>query len=349
MGFGEVQRFLVFTLVIAAITLPFQAKGQDTIRSGIPKPEGTSTSTPEIPWQPPGPDKLSEIYDYSIRSNSAIGTGNSVPNSSLGRTVNSTTQSHLLGLRVGLTEKWALRFVTAAQDNQYQMKKGNLQRTIYVQGLGDCKVQGIYSIYKDVFHRFEAYAGTTIPTGATDLTGPDGLPLNPRNQLGSGTFDFVPGISYTFTSNHWTLGNKLEATIHNGKNSSGYKLGDDFGDTTTASYEFIKIFSPEINVNIKNKQKTMNDRPLLVVKESKFQQTDPSTGQPGPSGTQPDLNRAGTSMDGTVALVSHLPFSAQSGIKASLIFGVPLFHAGSKPDTGLQTDWFAGSSVSATF
>jgi hypothetical protein len=346
------NRFPISSLAIIVVLLfaANWARAQESLRVEFAPPaEGTITTKTDIPWQPPGPENLSEIYNYSVRSNSAIGSGASLPNSPLGRTMSATSQSHLLGLRYGLTEKWALRFVVAAQDNQYEMQKGTVNRTVYVEGLGDCKLQGVYTIYKDVFHRFEAYGGTTIPTGAIDLTGPDGLPLNPRNQLGSGTFDMIPGISYTFTKRHWTLGDRIESTVHTGKNSSGYRLGDDFSDTALISYEIMKIFSPEINMTLRNKQKNITDHPVSFVTQKESHQVDPGAGLPGPTDPSADLNRAGTSFDGTAALVSHLPLGYRSPVKVSVIVGVPLFRAGARPDTGMQTNWFAGSSISSSF
>lgn len=344
----------IFSTVAIAVFLfaPSWAQAQESLRVDFAPPaDGTISTRTDIPWQPPGPENLSEIYNYSVRSNSAIGSGASIPNSPLGRTMSSTTQSHLLGLRYGLTEKWALRFVVAAQDNQFQMQKGNVNRTVYVEGLGDCKLQGVYTIYKDVFHRFEAYGGTTIPTGATDLTGPDGSILNPRNQLGSGTFDLIPGVSYTFTKNHWTLGDRIESTIHTGKNSSGYRLGDDFSDTAVISYELIKIFSPEINMTLRNKQKNITDHPSMyaAIPKNNDQGSGAGSGLPGPSDPTQDLNRAGTSFDGTASLVSHIPLGPRSPVKASIMIGVPLFRAGARPDSGMQTNWFAGSSIASTF
>jgi hypothetical protein len=350
-----IQRSILSTAAIVVFIFASSwARAQESLRVDFAPPtpaDGTISTRTDIPWQPPQPENLSEIYNYSVRSNTAIGSGASIPNSPLGRTMSSTTQSHLLGLRYGLTEKWALRFVVAAQDNQYNLQNGPVNRTVYVEGLGDCKLQGVYTIYKDVFHRFEAYGGTTIPTGATDLTGPDGSLNNPRNQLGSGTFDLIPGVSYTFTKHHWTLGDRIESTIHTGKNSSGYRLGDDFSDTAVISYEIMKIFSPEINMTVRNKQKNISDHPMSLAAQKKNNQpagVDPGTGLPGPSDPSADLNRAGTSFDGTASLVSHIPLE-HSPVAVSVMIGVPLFRAGAKPDSGMQTNWFAGSSISSSF
>jgi hypothetical protein len=341
-----------FSLILLSLVATATSYGQETLKFTLPE-NTTSTTKVELPWRPPRPQGMSEIYDYTTRAMASAGSGvgNSMQGNTLGKTLSAQTQSHLLGVRYTLTEKWATRVVGAAVDNQYTiLKKDGSQEDVYVQGMGDMKVQAVYQIYEDPYHRFEASAGTTIPTGATDLIGPNGKPLSSRMQLGSGTFDFVPEVSYTFTSHGWELGDRINAVIHNGKNSSGYTNGDEYGDSASANYLLFPFLSPSITVSLRNKQKGSTDHPLSIDRSQQKMAAKDAGGNvlPGPTSPQDSTQSPGWSFDGTAALRSRIPLPKSSPIKATVEVGMPIFSSG-KSDTGMKTLWFAGSSLTGTF
>ena len=45
-------------------------------------------------------------------------------------------------------------------------------------------------------------------------------------QLGSGTYDLLPGINYQVETAHWAVGGEIVATVRLGENDEGYTLGD---------------------------------------------------------------------------------------------------------------------------
>jgi hypothetical protein len=50
-------------------------------------------------------------------------------------------------------------------------------------------------------------------------------------QLGSGTYDFSPGFTYTNQMGLWSWGGQAKATIRTGKNDNSYRLGNEYGLT----------------------------------------------------------------------------------------------------------------------
>ena len=50
-------------------------------------------------------------------------------------------------------------------------------------------------------------------------------------QPGSGTYNFLPGITYTEQQGNWSWGSQLKATIYLGENDNDYRLGNEVGLT----------------------------------------------------------------------------------------------------------------------
>jgi hypothetical protein len=105
-------------------------------------------------------------------------------------------------------------------------------------GFGDTKVAGLVRLLDTgeggVRHRAHLNAGLSLPTGSiteTDqiLTPMGGTPT-PRlpypMQLGSGTFDLQPGVTYTGFSDQFSWGAQYLGTFRTGTNDEGYALGD---------------------------------------------------------------------------------------------------------------------------
>ena len=100
-------------------------------------------------------------------------------------------------------------------------------------GLGDSRAEVFYNAYGDVReqgHRIVLGAGVSLPTGSTEERGDtpagrDQLLPYPM-QLGSGTFDLLPTITYLGQTNRWAWLGQADANLRLGKNNSDYALGD---------------------------------------------------------------------------------------------------------------------------
>ncbi len=102
-------------------------------------------------------------------------------------------------------------------------------------GLGDVEVAARYALWTSVnfarqrVHELAITAGTLMPTGAHDATGPGGALVDPHGQLGTGGWGPFVGLSYRFEQGDWvafaSASGRLrtEATYVDG---SRYKFGD---------------------------------------------------------------------------------------------------------------------------
>jgi hypothetical protein len=111
-------------------------------------------------------------------------------------------------------------------------------------GFGDTRLTGLFRLYEDTAHHLHLSAGISFPTGATTETdqvlAPNGQRPTQRlpypMQLGSGTYDLLPGLTYTGNLGDIAWGAQYTGVVHLGTNDEGYSLGDDHRLTAWASY-----------------------------------------------------------------------------------------------------------------
>jgi hypothetical protein len=112
-------------------------------------------------------------------------------------------------------------------------------------GMSDTKVSGMFKLLNNGIHKVHLNAGVSLPTGDTDETDdiltPMGMTptvtLPYAMQLGSGTYDFLPGITYSATMNQLNWGAQYMGTIRTGDNN-GYSWGDKHEVTSWLSYQW---------------------------------------------------------------------------------------------------------------
>jgi hypothetical protein len=118
--------------------------------------------------------------------------------------------------------------------------------TTKTSGLGDTKIGALYSLQSNDNANIHFNLSLSIPTGKIDYTDEILTPMNttpsPRlpypMQLGSGTYDIQPGITYAGTRDSWDWGSQVKMTIRMDDNDEGYSLGDITQVTSFGGYRF---------------------------------------------------------------------------------------------------------------
>jgi len=115
------------------------------------------------------------------------------------------------------------------------------------EGIGDLKLNSLIRIVHEGPHHFHSGIGISLPTGSIaekDVTpGPPMLGGRTTRQLpaamqpGSGTFDLLPSLTYTYLADEWSAGVQATGVIRTGRNHHGYRLGDRFDLTSWAAYQ----------------------------------------------------------------------------------------------------------------
>lgn len=113
------------------------------------------------------------------------------------------------------------------------------------EGLGDIRVAATFGLLTEGAHKLNGTLGLSLPTGSITETGQMLTPMNMRPtrrlayamQLGSGTFDLMPALTYQTTKGAMSYGAQLRGTIRLGSNDEGYSLGDEIALNAWASYK----------------------------------------------------------------------------------------------------------------
>lgn len=137
----------------------------------------------------------------------------------------------MAGVMYGVTDNISLMamipYIWKSMDH---VNRAGTKFTTKSDGFGDLRVIGAYDVYKTSHHTIGLSAGLSFPIGSTDErddtpAGADQVLPYPM-QNGSGTFDLLPGITYTGRSDNWSWGGQLNAIVRLGENADDYTLGN---------------------------------------------------------------------------------------------------------------------------
>jgi len=200
---------------------------------------------------------------------------------------------------------------------------------------GDARVGALFDLHRDRRTHVVARMGLSLPTGSITETGPMLSPMGMRMvrrmsygmQLGSGTYDLLPSLSWQTGKGRWNWGAHASGVIRLGSNDEGYSLGDEAVLNLWASYKPARWVS--LNARLQGKT------------AGRIDGIDPNIAMPMP-GADP-LNYGGE----TVALYAGVDLTPHSGglkgHRLGVEVGAPLYQSLNGPR--LKQDW----SVSATW
>ena len=176
-----------------------------------------------------------------------------------------TMDMHMFGAMYAPTDWLTLMAMANYQDKEmdhitFQGGAGTTELGTFTtnsKGWGDTKLSGLFRLYEDKQNHVHLTAGISLPTGSIDETdtvlAPNGMTPTLRlpyaMQLGSGTYDLLPGITYNGRSNQWTWGAQYSAEIRlENENDEGYALGDKHSVTTWAAYGWSENLSTSLRL-----------------------------------------------------------------------------------------------------
>jgi hypothetical protein len=135
---------------------------------------------------------------------------------------------------------------------QDMMVTGHINTGMATGGYGDTGMYALFKLWGTPNHHINLTLGATAPTGDVGIKmrrmmGIDGGFVDYGMQLGSGTWDFKPSMTYTGKYDDWSWGAQVNGTKRlEGKNASGYTLGDILQSTAWGSYSLLKWLSTSV-------------------------------------------------------------------------------------------------------
>lgn len=166
-----------------------------------------------------------------------------------------TTTMHMFGLMHApndrVTMMFMLPFVHKEMDHINRM---GVRFTTRSSGIGDIKIAGLIKLG----HNLHLNLGFAVPTGSIDQT--DDNPASGGNkvrlpypmQIGSGSYEFRPGVTWTGQSGRWSWGAQGSYVARLDENDNGYTLGDELNFTGWGAARLSPNASVSLRLNYKD-------------------------------------------------------------------------------------------------
>ncbi|MBI5101227.1 MAG: nitrous oxide reductase accessory protein NosL [Nitrospirae bacterium] len=248
-------------------------------------------------------------------------------------------EMHMLMVMYGITDRLTMMVMANYLDNKMNMlmdmgpgKMITTEPPMSTSGWGDTELRGIYKISKTL----TGSLGISLPTGAIDKT----VVMMKKQwrapydmQLGSGTYDLKPSLTYTALSDDskWNWGAQATYVYHIGENDNDYSLGNSIKMTGWLQ----RAFGPATSwVRL-----SFNDTGRIKGQDAEIEKLiHPTTGMGAPTPDADPRNYGGQRLDGLIG-VSYTRGAWSIGVEA----GVPLYQY----LNGLQmkTKWLINAGV----
>jgi hypothetical protein len=147
-----------------------------------------------------------------------------------------TMDMQMLGVMYGVNEDLTVMLMLPWLELEMDHVRANGAKfTTRSSGIGDVRFSGLYKLGQWGVHQLNLNAGVSIPTGSIDEK--DDTPMGANQhlpypmQLGSGTWDLLPGLTYLGQAAPLSWGVQGVAVVRLGENDNDYTLGDRFNLT----------------------------------------------------------------------------------------------------------------------
>lgn len=236
-------------------------------------------------------------------------------------------QMHMFGAMYAPSDKFTLMlmvpYLSVSMDHLVNMNGANF--TTESKGIGDVKLAVTYGLFAKPGSDFLFNFAVNAPTGSIDerdnTTGPNDVHLPYPMQLGSGTWDFTPGLTYVQTYESWSWGAQGLYTFRTGSNDNGYTLGDKLDASVWAAKQVAKSTSLSFRLKALDWDNIDGSDNKLMLMPSMVPTADPNL-------------RGGTRVDALVG-VNYVP-QVLNSLRLAAEVGAPVYQKLDGPQ--LETD-----------
>ncbi|MCB1520392.1 MAG: transporter [Hyphomicrobiaceae bacterium] len=247
-------------------------------------------------------------------------------------------EMHMFSLMYGITDtinvmimssyvEKEMRMVTfagMAGTNRLGTSTGNTE------GMGDTTVSLAFKVFEGHGNRLNASLGVSIPTGSTDEVGrmlsPMGMMMQMRSaygmQLGTGTYDLVPSVTWTGHTGRLGWGAQYKGRIAlEDESDEGYRWGNLHEVTAWLSYGLTSGLNGTARI--------------AASTQGTIHGADPRIGGPF-QGTYPEFY-GGERIEAFLGLDGHIPLGHGTMARIAIEAGVPIYQNLNGPQ--LERDW----------
>jgi hypothetical protein len=246
-----------------------------------------------------------------------------------------TMEMHMAELMYAPSDRLTLMAMIPYADNEMHHLNRLGERPIArSSGLGDVSFMGLINLWGDPRvkgQRLVLNAGFTAPSGSIDEA-MMGKRLEYSMQLGSGTWDLLPGLTYLGESDMWAWGAQVLGTIRLGSNDHDYRLGNRYRLSAWTQMKVFDWFGPSVRLDWHAWDDIHGADPGL----------DPAR-NPAFDATK----QSGARLDFLAGLNFYVPRGLLKGNRFSIEGGLPVYQNIDGPNIGV--DWLITVAWSYTF
>jgi hypothetical protein len=212
--------------------------------------------------------RFMNMYMSELATGTTSTTKDEVFNNYLMAPEKMSMQMHMLMGMYGITNRLTVMAMFNYQVNSMEMSMysvsghvhpgshadGSLMHTMQTNGIGDFKFHVLYGIIEKENCQLLVSMGVSVPTGSIYRSGAAEDAMYPNAhypygmQIGSGTIDVLPSISYLHQKNKLALSVSVSGTYRGGYNSLGYRLGNEATVNGWMAYQWFRLVSSSIRL-----------------------------------------------------------------------------------------------------
>lgn len=185
--------------------------------------------------------------------------------------LNMTTEIHLFGVAYApsdrLTVMAMMPYIRKEMDHVTRPAMGGVRFTTNADGIGDLSLLTMIRLVDTRGHHAHLGLGAGFPSGSinqrdnTQAMADARLPYS--MQIGSGTFDLRPALTYTLRSKRLTYGTQIAGIVRLGRNDNGFSYGDRFDTTAWGALRILETMSLSARLSYQSWQEVEGADPEL--------------------------------------------------------------------------------------
>lgn len=219
---------------------------------------------------------------------------------------------HMLGAMYGITDQLTVMAMGGfAEKEMDHIRRNGTDFIMENEGITDSRISALYEFYNDGKHRLQFNAGLSLPTGDFNDRMPSGMIFAYPMQMGSGTYDLIPGIHYGAHEGKWSWGAQFNTTLRLNDNNRGYNTGTRYQLTGWGARQLNDMFSVSLRLDGHSWEG-------IDGKDRQLQ---------GPNFMAPPMdanNHGGQRLDALAGVNFIVPSGSLQGHRLALEFGTPI-------------------------
>lgn len=250
-------------------------------------------------------------------------------------------EMHMVGVMYAPIEQVTLAlmlpYVRLEMDHRTRTGREFTTRT---DGLGDIRASALIKLLSRKNHQVHAQLGISFPTGSiteqdrTPASGNATVRIPYPMQIGSGSYDFLPGLTYAGHTGIYAWGAQGRGEVRLNENHANYRLGNEYALTAWGSVDLLESMSASLRLewgqvlNIRGRDESPRINPIMIP-------------------TADSGRRAAARLDLLAGVNFAAPKGFLEGFRIAIEAGLPVYQRLDGP--GLETDWLLTTGVQYAF